>query len=99
MRTGITVSWIADVNSLGYDNTSAATAGPSLTQSHHCITCIWNHLSRCKLAHHTPGIVVLHYLITDERDLCPPQVRWNQSTVKIREPYKLLNQNPKSIKI
>ncbi|KAI5668203.1 hypothetical protein M9H77_18056 [Catharanthus roseus] len=44
------------------------------------INYIWNHLSPCELAHHTAGIVVLHYLVTDERDLCPPQVRWNQRT-------------------
>ncbi|KAI5659105.1 hypothetical protein M9H77_27898 [Catharanthus roseus] len=102
-------------SSLGYDNASAATAGLSLTQSRHSMCdhsfsagsdagldeyhMHLDHLSPCKLAHHTPGIVVLHYLITDERDLCPSQVRWNQSMVKIREPYKLSNQNPKSIKI
>ncbi|KAI5666633.1 hypothetical protein M9H77_16486 [Catharanthus roseus] len=44
------------------------------------INCIWNHLCSCELAHHMAGIGVLHYLVTDERDLCPPQVIWNQRT-------------------
>ncbi|KAI5676530.1 hypothetical protein M9H77_07480 [Catharanthus roseus] len=44
------------------------------------INCIWNYLCSCELAHHTARIGVLHYLVIDERDLCPPQVRWNQRT-------------------
>ncbi|KAI5654621.1 hypothetical protein M9H77_31808 [Catharanthus roseus] len=51
-----------------------------LVQVQMSINCIWNHLSPCELAHHTSGIVVLNYLVTYERDLCPPQVRWNQRT-------------------
>ncbi|KAI5677356.1 hypothetical protein M9H77_08306 [Catharanthus roseus] len=39
------------------------------------ITFIRYILSPCKLTNHTSGIVILHYLITDEWDLCPPQVR------------------------
>ncbi|KAI5672526.1 hypothetical protein M9H77_12890 [Catharanthus roseus] len=48
---------------------------PGLVQVQVNINCIWNHLSPCKLSHHMSGIVVLHYLVTYERDLCPLQVR------------------------
>ncbi|KAI5656702.1 hypothetical protein M9H77_25495 [Catharanthus roseus] len=54
------------------------------------ITCIRYMLSLCKLTHHTPGIVILHYLITNEWDLCLPQgVSGQLAAVKRCAPYSI----------